>query len=132
MPLYQSDWEKKPSHVHAFRATTNDTIGHYHLIEGFSQPVNGSNEDKHTHYYSGVTSFENGHYHRYYGISGPAIPSSDGSHYHHLSGSTYLAYNEPIEIAHGGVVYNHGQNERHRHSFLGKTIAIVGNEPLNW
>ncbi|ALC81133.1 MULTISPECIES: YmaF family protein [Bacillus] len=132
MPLYQSDWERKPSHVHAYRIITSKEIGHYHLIEGFSQPSNGSNYDKHTHFFAGVVSFENGHYHRYYGISGPAIPSVDGTHYHLLSGSTYLAYNEPVDIPHGGVVYQEGEKERHRHSYRGKTFEIVGNEPLNW
>lgn len=132
MPLYQSDWERKPAHVHAYRTKTSNEIGHCHLIEGFSQPANGSNDDKHTHYYSGITSFENGHYHRYYGITGPAIPKVDGTHYHLLSGTTYLAYNEPIEIAYGGVVYQGNHKERHRHSYRGHTFEIVGNEPLNW
>lgn len=58
MGLYQSDWSKKPPHTHAYRAVTDVVQGHYHLIEGFSQPENGSNTDEHTHFYSGITSLK--------------------------------------------------------------------------
>lgn len=90
--------------------------------------------DRHTHYYTGITSFENGHFHRYYGISGPAIPRSDGTHYHEIKETTYLAYNQPIEIQYGGVVYDPRNNGRktHRHEMKGRTREIVGNEPLGW
>ncbi|MCP6681298.1 YmaF family protein [Bacillus nakamurai] len=134
MGLYQSDWSKKPPHVHAYRAKTDAERGHYHLIEGFSKPENGSNTDQHTHYYSGITSFENGHFHRYYGISGPAIPRLDGTHYHELEETTFSAYNEPIEIRYGGVVYDPRNDVRktHRHKLKGRTREVVGNEPLGW
>ncbi len=56
--LYQSDWSKAPPHAHAYRARTSTANGHYHLIEGFSQPANGSNTDGHVHFYSGITSFD--------------------------------------------------------------------------
>ncbi len=61
MGLYQSDWAKAPPHVHAYRAKTTSEEGHYHIIEGFTQPANGTNTDRHTHYFTGITSFENGH-----------------------------------------------------------------------
>lgn len=70
MGLYPSDWAKCPPHAHAYKARTDVTEGHYHLIEGISQPVNGSNTDRHTHFYRGITSFERGHFHRYYGVTG--------------------------------------------------------------
>ncbi|MBU5240619.1 YmaF family protein [Bacillus velezensis] len=134
MGLYQSDWSKKPPHTHAYRAVTDVVQGHYHVIEGFSQPENGSNRDEHTHFYTGITSFENGHFHRYYGISGPAIPRVDGTHYHELSETTFAAYNEPIQIQHGGVVYDPREEGRktHRHTLKGKTREVVGNEPIGW
>ena len=50
MTLYQSDWSKAPPHAHAYRARTTTAEGHYHLIEGFSQPANGSNTDGHVHF----------------------------------------------------------------------------------
>ncbi|MFN2747214.1 MULTISPECIES: YmaF family protein [Bacillus] len=133
MPLYQSDWAKSPAHAHAYMARTSRANGHYHLIEGFSQPANGSNTDGHVHFYSGITSFENEHYHRYYGITGPAIPRADGTHYHEIEDTTYLAYSAAPPIRFGGVVYvSDSVRRRHRHSFKGATREIVGNEPLGW
>lgn len=63
-----------------------------------------------------------------------AIPLADGTHYHEIEETTYLAYNEPIEIQYGGVVYDPGDDRRktHRHTLKGKTREIVGNEPLGW
>ncbi|MCI4126201.1 YmaF family protein [Bacillus haynesii] len=133
MTLYQSDWAKSPAHAHAYRAKTSIADGHYHLIEGFSQPANGSNTDGHVHFYSGITSFDDGHYHRYYAITGPAIPRADGTHYHEIGGTTYLAYSTAPPIRYGGVVYlTDGMKERHRHLFKGYTREIVGNEPIGW
>ncbi|MDZ5720386.1 YmaF family protein [Bacillus sp. SN1] len=132
--LYPSDWLKAPPHAHAYHVKTTKEQGHYHLIEGFTQPANGSNTDQHTHYFTGITSFESGHFHRYYGVSGPAIPLADGTHYHEIEETTYLAYNEPIEIRYGGVVYDPKDDGRktHRHALKGRTREIVGNEPLGW
>ncbi|MEC1682626.1 hypothetical protein P9D85_03855, partial [Bacillus mojavensis] len=44
------------------------------------------------------------------------------------------AYNEPILIRYGGVVYDPRNQTRktHRHHLKGKTREIVGNEPLGW
>lgn len=134
MGLYQSDWSKAPAHAHAYRARTSEAEGHIHLIEGFTQPANGSNTDCHVHFYSGITSFERGHYHRYYAITGPAIPRADGTHYHDIEGTTYLAYSTALPIRYGGVVYvGEGRRRKtHRHTYKGMTREVVGNEPLGW
>ncbi|NPC92682.1 hypothetical protein HOO54_10685 [Bacillus sp. WMMC1349] len=133
MGLYLSDWDLAPAHAHAYRARTSEFAGHVHLIEGFSQPANGSNTDAHIHFYSGITSFENGHYHRYYGMTGPAILRKDGTHYHEIGGTTYFAYTKSPSMHYGGIVYVSGdRKERHRHSYRGVTREVVGNEPLGW
>ncbi|AOZ90550.1 hypothetical protein BK049_18555 [Bacillus xiamenensis] len=133
MGLYPSDWAKCPPHAHAYKARTEVTEQHYHLIEGISQPVNGSSTDQHTHYYRGITSFERGHFHRYYGITGPAIPRVDGTHYHEIQEVTFAAYNESVPIPYGGVVYSPEQERpTHKHRLKGKTYEVVGNEPLGW
>lgn len=60
MGLYPSDWAKCPPHAHAYKARTDVTEEHYHLIEGISQPVNGSSTDRHTHYYRGSRHLKEG------------------------------------------------------------------------
>lgn len=135
MGLYQSDWSKAPPHAHAYHVKTTREQGHYHLIEGFTQlkqtdqipisihiTIQGSLHLK-TAIFIGITESQD-----------RMIPLADGTHYHEIEETTYLAYNEPIEIQYGGVVYDPGDDRRktHRHTLKGKTREIVGNEPLGW
>ncbi|HZH62280.1 MAG TPA: YmaF family protein [Metabacillus sp.] len=120
----------KPHHAHRFQAKTTEASGHYHQIDGFTLIVNGNSFDRHRHYFRGVTTTANNHYHRFYGETGPAIPFKNGGHYHLFESRTYYNYDEASLSQFGGVTYGEGERPKHDHTFSGKTLEIVGEDPF--
>jgi YmaF family len=120
----------RPHHAHFYFTETTVSKDHFHILKGFTKPVNGNSFDRHFHRYLGITSFDNKHYHRYYGKTGPAIPLSDGGHYHELDNRTYYNYDEPLEVEFGGVLYDEQNRPKHEHFFKGRTSEPVGYDPF--
>ncbi len=120
----------KPHHAHRFSAKTSESKGHIHIINGFTMEVNGNSFDRHRHFFRGVTSTQNKHYHRFYGETGAAIPLENGGHYHLFETRTYYSYNQPLPMESGGVLYGESDRPRHDHSFSGKTLEVVGEDPF--
>lgn len=125
-------YRKKPVHAHYYHALSTENLGHRHLVDGFTFPVNGSDNDKHVHHFTGLTKFEQRHYHRYYGVTSPAIPIEGGGHYHTIKGRVYNAYIDPEVVKFGGVVYSPTQKDVHDHNYEGRTGEGLGYFPENW
>ncbi|MBP1155915.1 MULTISPECIES: YmaF family protein [unclassified Paenibacillus] len=119
---------RPPSHAHMFRNWSVPEMGHTHLIELFTYPVNGSATDRHVHTYQGHTAMAAGHFHRFLSTTGPAIPLPDGSHYHVIDG---VVDDEPFEFK-GGFYVTVTRLKRHTHRFWGSTGSGLGYEPPDW
>ncbi|ALS21728.1 MULTISPECIES: YmaF family protein [Paenibacillus] len=122
LPLYP---ERPPSHAHLFQGWSSLVLGHVHLVEFFTYPVNGSATDQHVHTYQGHTSVAVGHFHRFIGRTGCAIPLPDGSHYHDIDA---IVDEEPFEFKKGYYV-TVSRIKPHTHEFKGFTGTGLGYEP---
>ncbi|RKN84101.1 YmaF family protein [Paenibacillus ginsengarvi] len=121
-----------PAHAHYVAIQSSVTLGHSHLVDFFTYPVNGTATDGHTHQYQGasrVASYEGqAHFHRISGETGPAIPLPDGSHYHSVDDRVN---DEPFRFE-GGSYRTVLTIPRHTHAYSGVTGPGIGYEPSGW
>lgn len=121
-----------PSHAHYARVRSSYQQGHWHTVDFFTYPVNGSGSDGHHHDFQGVTRMAayDGqiHFHRFYGITGPAIALPDGSHYHQINGEV----NDEPFLFEGGSYKTVLSIPRHTHLYSGATSSGLGYEPAGW
>lgn len=121
-----------PEHAHYASIPSSVSLGHRHLVDFFTYPVNGTATDGHIHDYQGTTrvaKYEGQiHFHRLYGITGPAIALPDGSHYHAIDEKTN---DEPFEFL-GNNYKTVLTIPRHTHAYRGYTSVGIGYEPPGW
>lgn len=118
----------RPAHAHYFYGHLMVTSGHFHLVEFFAYPVNGSSSDDHFHTFQGHTYLTSGHFHRILGRTGPPIELPDGSHIHPIDQETD---DEPFDFQ-GNSYITITSIPRHVHRYKGNTGKGIGYEPSGW
>ncbi|PYI55000.1 YmaF family protein [Paenibacillus flagellatus] len=113
-----------PAHAHYLQAVTSRELGHSHIVQLFTYPVNGSARDGHVHDFQGHTFLDRDHFHRFYGKTGPALPLPDGSHYHDIR---IEVDDEPFQFQ-GGSYKTVLTIPRHVHTFGGATGKPLGSD----
>lgn len=117
-----------PPHAHYFYANSSVELQHFHFVELFTYPTNGTSTDGHTHRFQGITKRMEGHFHRFFGETGPAILLPNHQHIHAVSSQVD---DEPFEFFEGYYETVLGIR-RHTHAFSGITGTPLGIEPVNW